>query len=40
MKDKNPAAQELGRKRWKGKTAAQKKAHAQMMVEARKNKLQ
>ena len=37
---KNPEAQKLGKlggaKRWKGKTAAEKKAHALIMVEARK----
>lgn len=32
MQKKNQAAAELGRLRWKGKTKAQKKAHATMMA--------
>lgn len=32
---KDPAAQSMGRKRWKGKTKAEKTAHAEMMTTAR-----
>jgi hypothetical protein len=31
--------QQLGRARWKGKTMAEKRAHAMMMVRARRKKL-
>lgn len=35
---KDPAAVALGKKRWKGKTADEKAAHAQMLTEARAEK--
>jgi hypothetical protein len=38
MKNKDPQAQALGKKRWKGKTKAEKHAHAMKMVEARRLK--
>lgn len=36
LKEVNNAAQELGRKRWKGKSKEQKREHALMMVSKRK----
>lgn len=35
-KKKNPNAQALGKRRWKGKSMKEKKAHANMMVAKRK----
>jgi hypothetical protein len=32
-KHKNPAAVEMGRRRWAGKTAEERRAHAKMMAE-------
>jgi hypothetical protein len=37
--DKDPAAVALGKKRWKGKTKAEKTAHALMMNEERSSKM-